>query len=417
VNGKFIPFHAPSIGDEEIREVVETLRSGWITTGPRTARFEEDFREYVQSPYSVAVNSATAALHLALLALDIQKGDEVITTPMTFCATIHTILHVGASPVLADIGPDGNIDPASIERRITHRTRAIVPVHLAGLPCAMKEIWSLARRRGIAVIEDAAHAAGARYGDVPIGAAHSVHGHSDAVAFSFYATKTMTTGEGGMLTTPRLDIEQAARMLSLHGMSHDAWRRYSDQGNWHYDVAAQGFKYNLSDIQSAIGIHQLRKLDQFVATRARYADRYHRLLGDLDTVELPPDNVRCRHAWHLYILRLNLERLTITRDEFIRELHAAGIGTSVHFIPVPNHRFFATLPLASYACPEALALYQRIVSLPLYPAMTTEQIDYVAHTVRAVLDRGRRRGLFAPVLRAAAEAIAMPELPCPEGAL
>jgi dTDP-4-amino-4,6-dideoxygalactose transaminase len=417
MRGKFIPFHAPSIGDEEIREVVETLRSGWITTGPRTARFEEDFREYVQSPHAVAVNSATAALHLALLALDIQKGDEIITTPMTFCSTVHTILHVGADPVLADIGPDGNIDPASIERRITSRTRAIVPVHLAGLPCAMKEIWSLARRHGLAVIEDAAHAAGAMYEDVPIGAGHSPHGRSDAVAFSFYATKTMTTGEGGMLTTPRLDIEQTARMLSLHGMSRDAWHRYSEDGNWRYDVAAQGFKYNLSDIQAAIGIHQLRKLDRFVDTRARYADRYHRLLGDLDTVELPPDNFRCRHAWHLYIVRLNLDRLTITRDEFIRELHGAGIGTSVHFIPVPVHRFFATLPLASYACPEALRLYQRIVTLPLYPAMTLEEIDYVAHTVRAVLDRGRRSGLFAPVLRAAAEAIAMPDLPCPEGAL
>jgi dTDP-4-amino-4,6-dideoxygalactose transaminase len=199
-------------------------------------------------------------------------------------------------------------------------------------------------------------------------------------------------------------------------MSRDAWRRYTEHGDWRYDVAAQGFKYNLSDIQSAIGIHQLRKLDRFVTTRAQYAKRYHRLLGDLDTVELPPDNSHCRHAWHLYIIRLRLDRLTITRDQVIRELHAAGIGTSVHFIPVPIHRFFSTLPLASYACPEALTLYQRIVSLPLYPAMTIEQIDYVARTVRSILDRGRRPGLFAPVLRAAVEAISMPD-PCPEGAL
>jgi dTDP-4-amino-4,6-dideoxygalactose transaminase len=414
VNGKFIPFHAPSIGDEEIGEVVETLRSGWITTGPRTARFEHDFGQYVRSPNAIAVNSATAALHLALAALNIQPGDEVITTPMTFCATVHAILHMGATPVLADIGRDGNIDPACIERRITPHTRAIVPVHLAGLPCAMKDVWALARSRGIAVIEDAAHAAGACYEGVPVGASESPHGHSDAVAFSFYATKNMTTGEGGMLTTPHAALEEAARMLSLHGMSRDAWHRYSEHGNWHYDVVAHGFKYNLSDIQAAIGIHQLRKLDQFIATRSEFANRYHRLLGDLDTVELPPDNFRCRHAWHLYILRLKLDRLKITRDEFIHELHDAGIGTSVHFIPIPLHRFFAGSSVGSYRCPEALKLYQRIVSLPLYPAMTPEQVDYVAQTVRAVLERARRPGLLAPLLRAT-QTIRAHEVPCAEG--
>jgi dTDP-4-amino-4,6-dideoxygalactose transaminase len=354
VNDEFIPFHAPSIGDEEIREVVDTLRSGWLTTGPRAARFESEFREYVQSPHAIALNSATAALHLALEALKIHPGDEVITTPMTFCATVHAILHVGATPVLADIGPDGNIDPVSIERRITRRTRAIVPVHLAGLPCAMKEIWSLARRRGIAVVEDAAHAAGAWYEGSPIGATQSAGGASDAVAFSFYATKNMTTGEGGMLTSPHSEIADTVRMLSLHGMSRDAWDRYTENGSWRYDVLAHGFKYNLSDIQAAIGIHQLRKLDQFVTTRAEYVERYHRMLGDLDTVELPPDNPRCRHAWHLYILRLNLDQLKITRDDFIRELREAGIGTGVHFIPIPLHGFFAKLPVSAYACPEAL---------------------------------------------------------------
>jgi dTDP-4-amino-4,6-dideoxygalactose transaminase len=413
VNRTFIPFHVPSIGDEEISEVVETLRSGWLTTGPRTARFEREFREYVQSPYAVALNSATAALHLALVSLNIGPGAEVITTPLTFCATVHTILHAGATPVLADIGPDGNIDPASIERRITRRTRAIVPVHLAGLPCAMKDIWALARRHGIAVIEDAAHAAGAFYEGSAIGAAQA--GCSDAVAFSFYATKNMTTGEGGMLTTPRGDVEEKVRMLSLHGMSRDAWNRYGEHGSWHYDVVAPGFKYNLSDIQAAIGIHQLRKLDQFLVTRAEYADRYHRILGDLDTVELPPDNPRCRHAWHLYILRLNLDQLKITRDEFIRELHGAGIGSSVHFIPISHHRFFHNLPVSAWPCPEALRLYPRIVSLPLYPAMTVEQVSYVAHTARAILERARRPRLLAPILDVAVQGLASHEVPCAEG--
>jgi dTDP-4-amino-4,6-dideoxygalactose transaminase len=417
VNGKFIPFHAPSIGEEEIREVVETLRSGWLTTGPRTARFEREFGEYVQSPYAIAVNSATAALHLAQAALKIHPGDEVITTPMTFCATVQAILHVGATPVLADIGPDGNIDPESIERRITRRTRAIIPVHLGGLPCAMKDIWSLARRRGIAVIHDAAHAAGTWYEDVPIGAAHSTHGASDAVAFSFYATKNMTTGEGGMLTTPRADMAEAARTLSLHGMSRDAWNRYTEHGKWQYEIVAHGFKYNLSDLQSAIGIHQLRKLDQFLATRADYADRYNRAFCDLDTVDLPPDNPRSRHAWHLYILRLNLDKLRITRDEFIRELHNRGIGTSVHFIPIPVHRFFADSPISAYPCPEALKLYSRTVSLPLYPAMTAGEVNYVAHTVRDILERARRPGLFAPILDAAAVSLRPRELPCAEGSI
>jgi dTDP-4-amino-4,6-dideoxygalactose transaminase len=414
VNGNFIPFHVPSIGDEEIGEVIETLRSGWLTTGPRTARFEHDFGAYVQSPHTVAVNSATAALHLALAALKIGPGDEVITTPMTFCATVQAILHVGATPVLADIGPDGNIDPANIERRITRRTRAIIPVHLAGLPCAMKEIWDLARRRGIAVVEDAAHAAGAWYDGAPIGAAHSPHDASEAVAFSFYATKNMTTGEGGMLTTTLPALEESARMLALHGMSRDAWSRYGEHGSWHYDVVAHGFKYNLSDIQAAIGIHQLRKLDQFIATRAEYADRYQRILGDLDTVDLPPDNPRHRHAWHLYILRLKLERLKTTREDFIRELHDAGIGASVHFIPIPLHPFFLNLPVSASPCPEAIDMYSRIVSIPLYPAMTVEQVNFVGQTVRAILERGRRPSLFAPILDAAS-CLRPAKVPCMEG--
>jgi dTDP-4-amino-4,6-dideoxygalactose transaminase len=400
---QFIPFHRPSIGEEEIAEVAETLRSGWLTTGPRTARFEREFGEHCGAPYSIALNSATAALHLALAALKIGPGDEVITSPITFCATVQAILHVGATPVLADIGPDGNIDPEDIRKCITDRTRAIIPVHLAGLPCDMKVIWRLAREHGLHVIEDAAHAAGAYYEGRPIGSGPTAGAAaSDAVAFSFYATKNLTTGEGGMVTTHRAGLAETIRTLSLHGTSHHAWDRYTEHGDWHYDVLAHGFKYNLSDIQAAIGIHQLKKLEGFIEQRALYAGMYNRALAGIEEVELPPDSSRSRHAWHLYILRLNLQRLSIDRSEFIRELKRKGIGTSVHFIPVPLLHFFGQIPLARAKCPRALSLYPRIVSLPLYPAMTEEQVHYVAQCVREILERARKVRFVAPGAPAAA---------------
>jgi dTDP-4-amino-4,6-dideoxygalactose transaminase len=395
-NATFIRFHVPSIDEDEIQEVADTLRSGWLTTGPRAARFERDFSAYVSAPHALAVNSATAGLHLALAGLKIGPGDEVITTPLTFCATVQTILHVGATPVMADVGPDGNIDPEEIERRITDHTRAIIPVHLAGLPCEMNAIWALARQEGLFVIEDAAHAAGAYYDGRPVGAGPSgTADASDAVAFSFYATKNLTTGEGGMVTTHSPELAKIMRTLSLHGTSHDAWDRYTERGSWYYEVVGHGFKYNLSDIHAALGIHQLRKLDQFIETRARYAQMYNRAFAGLEEVELPPDNPRSRHAWHLYVLRLNLEKLRIDRKEFIEELRKKGVGTSVHFIPIPLHPFFARLPLARYHCRRALELYPRIVSLPLYPAMSEEQVHYVAQSVREVLEHGRREKYLA----------------------
>jgi dTDP-4-amino-4,6-dideoxygalactose transaminase len=343
------------------------------------------------------VNSATAGLHLALAALKIGPGDEVITTPMTFCATVQTILHVGATPVLADIGADGNIDPEEIERRITDRTRAIIPVHLAGLPCDMKAIWALARQEGLSVIEDAAHAAGSHYMGRPIGGGPSPTNKdaSDAVAFSFYATKNLTTGEGGMITTHRPGLAKTMRMLSLHGTSHDAWDRYTEHGKWYYEVVDHGFKYNLSDIHAALGIHQLRKLEKFTAVRTRYSEMYNRAFADMDEVELPPDDPQSRHAWHLYILRLNLDTLRVDRKEFIEELRKRQIGASVHFIPIPLHPYFKRLPLARRPCPRTLELYPRIVSLPLYPAMTEEQVDYVARMVREVLEEARREKYIA----------------------
>jgi dTDP-4-amino-4,6-dideoxygalactose transaminase len=389
----FIPFHLPSIGGEEMREVEATLRSGWLTTGPRTAQFEKEFAAYVAASYTVGVSSCTAALHLALTALGIGKRDEVITTPLTFCSTVHTILQAGARPVLADIGPDGNIDPDEIARAITPRTRAIIPVHFAGLPCNMKAIWQLARQHGLFVVEDAAHAAGAYYQGRPIGMSPpgGNGGGSDAVAFSFCATKNMTTGEGGMIAVPRESLATRVRMLSLHGMSRDAWNRYSERGNWSYEVVDGGFKYNLTDIQSALGIHQLRKLDSFIETRTRYARIYQGVLAGMKEVEIPSSGDAVRHAWHLFVIRLALPHLNITRHEFIEELRNHGIGASVHFVPIPLHPYFSRMSLAARPCRRVLDLYPRLVSLPLYPAMTEEQVRYVANTVKSILVRHRRR--------------------------
>ena len=388
----FIPFHVPSIGDEEVHEVEAALRSGWLTTGPRTAQFEKEFASYVSAAHALAVNSCTAGLHIALAALGIGKRDEVITTPLTFCSTVHTILHVGAKPVLADIGEDGNIDPQEISRAITPRTRAIIPVHFAGLPCNMRAIWQIAREHGLFVVEDAAHAAGAHYAGRPIGATpEEANDASDAVAFSFYATKNLTTGEGGMVTTPRESLAARMRMLTLHGMSRDAWKRYSQRGHWYYEVVDGGFKYNLADIQSAIGIHQLRKLESFIETRTRYANIYQEELSGMREVELPPAGESVRHAWHLYVIRLVLDRLDINRDAFVEELRRRGIGASVHFIPIPLHPYFARMSFAAKTCRRAAEMYPRLVSLPLYPAMGEEQVRYVAESVKRILENCRKR--------------------------
>lgn len=386
---EFIPFSLPQIGDEEITEVVSTLRSGWLTTGERTARFEREFAEYTGASHALALNSCTAALHVSLAALGIKKGDEVITTPLTFCSTVNTILHVGAKPVFADVAEDGNLDPAEVAKRIGRRTRAILPVHLGGLACDLDGIWALARKHGLRVVEDAAHAVGTHYQGSHLGSSSA--SLSDAVAYSFYATKNMTTGEGGMVTTNDAKLAADMRTLSLHGINRDAWKRYRRDGQWHYEVLSAGFKYNLSDLQSAVGIHQLRKIEKFTETRAHYARMYHRLLGDLDEIELPPDSAVNRNAWHLYALRLRLERLTIDRAEFIEQLRMRNVGASVHFIPVPLHPFFAShAKSAAIHCPRAMALYPRLVSLPLYPAMSEEQIVQVASAVKAIVAASRR---------------------------
>jgi dTDP-4-amino-4,6-dideoxygalactose transaminase len=313
---------------------------------------------------------------------------------------VNTILHTGATPVLADVGEDGNIDPRSIAKRITPRTRAIVPVHLAGLPCDMNAIWKLAERRGLFVVEDAAHAAGSHYRGVPIGGAVAGK-RSNAVAYSFYATKNLTTGEGGMVTTHDAQLAEKMRRLCLHGISKDAWNRYGSAGNWFYQVMECGFKYNLTDIQSAIGVHQLRRLDGFVKLRREYARIYDEAFTGCEMIEAPPRERRgSRHAWHLYIVRLNLDSLEIGRDAFIHELRQKGIGASVHFIPIPLHPYFAEYAnLPQNHCPRAIELYQRCVSLPLYPAMTEEQVRYVAASTLEILASARKQVRVAAAWR------------------
>ena len=372
----YIPFARPDYSEEEIAEVAGAIRSGWVTTGPRTAQFENEFKHYVGANHALAVNSCTGGLHLALDALGIGRGDEVITTPLTFCATINVILQVGATPVLVDVGPDLNIDVEAIRRAITPRTRAVIPVHLAGLPCDMDALWKLADQFGLKVIEDAAHAAGSHLAGIPIGG-----GRSDAVAFSFYATKNLSTGEGGMVTTQNADVEQRLRSLCLHGISRDAWNRYAEKRSWYYEVTACGHKYNMSDIMAALGLVQLRKLEAMTQRRLEIARRYSQAFQEMPELELPPDREGVRHCWHLYVLRLRLERLNIDRTAFIEQLQQQGIGCSVHFIPIPLHPYYQQKLELRDPCTRALLEYPRLVSLPLYSNMTDAEVERVIGTV------------------------------------
>jgi dTDP-4-amino-4,6-dideoxygalactose transaminase len=391
--GPFIPFFVPSIDESAIREVVDTLRSGWITTGQRSFQFEREFQDYVGAQSALAISSCTAGLHLALAALNIGPGDEVITTPLTFCATVNVIAQTGAKPVLADIGPDLNISPDAVRSRINRRTRAIIPVHIAGLPCDLHAIWGLAREYGLKVIEDAAHAAGALYQGMHIGT-----GQSDAVAFSFYANKNLTTAEGGMVTSPHADLIDRMRILSLHGISKDAWRRYSKQGTWYYEVTECGFKYNMPDILAAIGIHQLRKLEEMTMRRIAIAHTYNSAFSDMPELELPPDQSDSRHCWHLYILRLHLDKLEADREAFFSEMRAHGVGCSVHFIPVQLHPYYRNL-MDTDPCPRSLAEYRRLISIPLYPAMSDADVNFVIATVKNVVAKLRTRNrVFVPEL-------------------
>ena len=393
---KVLPFALPSIGEDEIAEVVDTLRSGWVTTGPKVKRFEVDFSAYTAASNALGVNSCTAGLQTALAALGIGPGNEVIVPTLTFCATANVVVHLGATPVLVDIGSDFQIDPVAVEKSITRHTRAIMPVHYAGQACDLDAIYEIAALHGLAVIEDAAHAVGATYHGKQIGSDDLTSGCPDpdlrrATAFSFYANKNMTTGEGGMITTADQQLAGEMRLLSLHGMSKDAWKRYADSGSWFYEVVEAGYKNNMTDIAAALGIHQLRRLDGFISARQRYARMYDEAFAGLDALETPITHPDRNHVYHLYAIRLNLERLRIDRGEFINQLKELKIGASVHFIPVHLHPFYRDCFGYRHGdLPRAEAIYDRILSLPLYPSMSERDVNDVIEAVHHISSTNRR---------------------------
>ena len=375
----FLPIARPDITEDEIAEVVDTLRSGWLAFGPKTMRFEEEFRASVGARHAVAVNSCTAGMHLSLLAAGIGPGDEVITSTLTFCSTANVILHVGATPIFADVCADDlDIDPADIERRITSRTRAIMPVHYAGQACRMDKIMELARSYNLKVIEDAAHCAGASYRESPIGTI------GDASVFSFYAIKNLTTGEGGMVTTNDDELAAKVRILRNQGLDANAWSRYTAAGSPFYAVLMPGFNYRMTDVQASLGLHQLRRLPEFNKRRAEIVVRYNRAFAELPEVETPAVRPEAGMNWHLYVVRLS--GLNLTRDEVVDELKKRGIGSAVHFLPVHMHPYYRErFGYERGAYPVAEREFERILSLPLTPQMSDADADRVVHALEEIV--------------------------------
>jgi dTDP-4-amino-4,6-dideoxygalactose transaminase len=385
VRSKFLPLAVPAIGAREKALVMETLESGWITTGPKAQELGARIADLAGTRHGLAVSSATAALHLGLVACGVRPGDEVILPTYTFVACANVVEHVGARPVLVDIEPDTLcLSPRAVEKAITPKTRAIMPVDIGGHPADLDALESLAAP-GISLVEDAAHALGGAWGARPVGSRARV------TAFSFYATKNLTTGEGGAAVTNDEELHERMRSLSLHGMSRDAWLRYTDKGSWYYEIVAPGYKYNLSDVLAAIGLGQLERFDEMQRRRRELTALYDRHLADVAEVRRPTVRPGVTHARHLYAIALELERLTIDRAAFIRELKAENIGSSVHFIPIHLHPHFRnTLGLGEGAFPEAERAYARAVSLPLFPGMSDGDVEDVCVAVRKIADHYRR---------------------------
>jgi len=381
-------FAAPWIDEEEVEAVVEVLRSGWLTTGPRTVEFERRFGEELGAPAALALSSGTAALHLALIGAGVGADDVVITTPLTFCSTVHVIEHLRARPVLVDVDPDSlNLSPAALAAAIDRLDRppaAIVPVHLAGRPVDLAGIHALAEPTGAAVIEDAAHAHGATVDGRPVGAP-SGSGVRQGACFSFYVTKNITTGEGGMLTGDE-DLVEEARRWSLHGMSRDAWKRYGADGSWRYDVTVPGFKYNMSDMQAALGLVQLGRAGQLLERRRRIAEAYDAAFADLPHLRPVSRADAAGHAWHLYLVLVDPEHSPVSRDELIAALTRDGIGTSVHFIPIHELEYYRRrYGFVPGDFPVTATAFERIVSLPIYPRMSDDDVaDVIEAVTRAV---------------------------------
>lgn len=386
VRDTFLPIAVPWVGEREKALVLEALESGWITTGPRTLELAHGIAGLAGAKHAVCVNSATGALHLALEALGIGDGDEIITSTWTFAASVNVIEHVRARPVLVDVEPDTlNLDPRAVEAAITPRTRAVLTVDYAGHPCEYDALQALARKHDLRLVDDAAHALGASYRGRPVGSL------ADVTAFSFYATKNLSTGEGGAAVTDDEALADRIQLLSLHGMSRDAWKRYGDTGSWYYEVVAPGWKYNLSDVLAAIGVGQLERFEEFQARRVAIVDRYRTAMADIPEVRLPQSRDHVTHAWHLFPIALELERLTIDRARFIQELRAENIGTSVHFIPIHRHPHFRdSLGLVPESFPVAEDAYARAITLPLFPRMSDHDVDDVAEAVRRIARTFRR---------------------------
>jgi dTDP-4-amino-4,6-dideoxygalactose transaminase len=386
VRDAFLPFHQPLVDADDERAVLETLRSGWLTTGPRTKAFEKDLAAYTGAAHCVGVNSCTAALHLALEAVGVGPGDEVITSPITFASTANVIVHRGAQPVFVDVEPDTfNIDASAIERAVTPRTKALIPVDFAGHPCDLDALMALGARHGLPVIEDAAHAIGAQYKGRPIG------GVADMTCFSFYATKNITSGEGGALTTNRQEWAERISVMALHGISRDAWKRYGSEGYKHWDIIAPGYKYNMFDIQASLVRSQLNKMDAFHKRRVSLKQRLDAGLSDCPEIALPSERADVVHAYHLYPILVRTERLGADRDTIMNAIQAENIGIGIHFRAVHLHPFYAdTFGFRRGMFPVAEAYSDQTISLPLYPRMTDQDADDTVAAVRKVLAHYRR---------------------------
>lgn len=384
----FLVFGSPAIEEAEIQEVVSSMKSGWLGTGPKVMRFENDFKTYKDAPYAIAVNSCTAALHLSLLASGLQPGDEVITTPLTFCATVNAIIHSGATPVLADVNPvTMNLDPEEVKRKITPKTRAVIPVHFAGRPCNMKALVNLALRHDLKLIEDCAHAIETEYKGKKAGTMGNFG------CFSFYTTKNIVTGEGGMVLTQQAADAARIKVLALHGMSKDAWNRFGDEGYKHYQVVEAGFKYNMMDLQAAIGIHQLQRVELYWQRRAKIWQRYQQAFAELPLGLPAPTEPGTRHAYHLYTIMVDEARAGLSRDEFLDAMTQQNIGVGVHYLSVPEHPYYQkTFRWKPEDYPHAMRIGRQTVSLPISAKLTDADVEDVIQAVkRCVVKKSTRR--------------------------
>lgn len=393
---KFIPFALPLLEREENQEVINTLKSGWITTGPKSKLFEKAISDYISSKHAVVVNSCTAALHLSLISVGVSDGDKVITSPLTFASTANVIVHQRATPVFIDIDPRTyNIDPNNIETYLKKnknkkdKPKAVIPVHYGGHPCDMDAIWYLARKHNIKVIEDAAHAIGSEYYSKKYQSLSKKIGsysQSATTCFSFYPTKNITTGDGGVLVTDNAKIAENARIMSLHGISKDAWKRYSSQGSWYYEIVGAGYKYNMTDILASLGLHQIKKLDSFIKKRTDYVNLYNKSFKNIEGITLPFCGKGIKHSWHLYPIQINKNKAGIDRNSIIEELTKKNIGSSVHFIPVHLHPYYRKkFGFKKNDFPVAESVYQKIVSLPLYPGMKKGDILRVIKAIKYII--------------------------------